>query len=363
MMLRILGLSSFLLLTAHGIVVAQAPRPAACRSVSFAPTSALPGWISSAVYVPGRDRVLTIDSSRNKLLLISSTGQVSKLENDTADRADLPALLAPTANGFLLKLVKSELLVLDSDLNLKSEEAVRMTASAAQAAVGPFYQWTVAGNSVVAYGSIRSPRYPEGYALGFLSLLLPGTGSPETFWPFPHSRFYSLGYQYLASLGKTAYFLALDKTAMLYRMTPGSSPEALPNAVPAAFRTPPTLKTQMQGPADAPALFSELERQTMLAGLYGGPDGYLYLLARRPASPGRTDWLLYQIDPADNKIRGLGHLRSAAKHLTVVPSANAWYFIERGEVTPNGRQDIHSMIVVPSSRFAEMSLAGIDLCP
>ena len=59
----------------------------------------------------------------------------------------------------------------------------------------------------------------------------------------------------------------------------------------------------------------------------------------------------------------LGHLRSNAKHLTVVPSPGTWYFFERGEVEPSGRQDIHSMIAVPSKRLAAMTAAGIDLCP
>ena len=42
------------------------------------------------------------------------------------------------------------------------------------------FQWTVAGNVMVAYGSIRSPHFPERHVLGFLRLLLTDiSGRPE----------------------------------------------------------------------------------------------------------------------------------------------------------------------------------------
>ncbi|MBV8203075.1 MAG: hypothetical protein JOZ15_20865 [Acidobacteria bacterium] len=237
-----------------------------------------------------------------------------------------------------------------------------MAATAAQPGLGPFSQWTVAGNSIVAYGSVRSPRYPEGFALGFLRLRVPGSGAPDAFWPFPQHRFYRIGYPYVASVGQTAYFLAMSQTATLNQIAPNGNPVPLPEALPSEFRTLPTLTSKMTGPADAPALFAELERATMPAGLYGTANG-LYLLARRPASTGGTDWLLFQVGAEGTKIRGLGYLRSAAKHLTVVPSPKEWYFFERGDVELTGRQDIRSMVVVPSTRLAAMTAQGIDLCP
>jgi hypothetical protein len=362
--MRSCGLLCSLLLALPNLGLAQPPKPAAeCRSLPLGPIR--PGWISSAVYVPSLDRLLVVDSSLNRLLLVSGTGQVAKLENEAARRAALPALLAPTGSGFLLKVLDPGLLELDGSLNVVSEGKVRETATATQPGVGHFYQWTVAGNAIVAYGSIRSPHFQEGYSLGFLRLHLADlTGRPEMLLPFPNLRFYSIGYPYLASLGPTTYFLAMDQKAILYRVSEGGKPVAVPLAgLPAELEQVPILKSRMTGPATAPALYEELEAQTMPAGLYGGPDGFLYLLARRPDGPGRTDWSLYQIDPAGNKIRGLGHLRSNAKHLTVVPSARTWYFFERGDVEPSGRQDIHSMIAVPSTRLAAMTAAGIDLCP
>ncbi|HLX10960.1 MAG TPA: hypothetical protein VKY89_24150 [Thermoanaerobaculia bacterium] len=86
---------------------------------------------SSALYVPNLDRVLVVDSSLNRLLLVSGTGQVEKLENAAARRAALPALLAPAGGGFFLKLVDPGLLELDGSLNLVSEHAGSNAANGA----------------------------------------------------------------------------------------------------------------------------------------------------------------------------------------------------------------------------------------
>jgi hypothetical protein len=76
-----------------------------------------------------------------------------------------------------------------------SEHTVRETAAAAEPAVDSFFQWTVAGNVMVAYGSIRSPHFPERHVLGFLRLLLTDiSGRPEMLLPFPDLRFYSIGF-------------------------------------------------------------------------------------------------------------------------------------------------------------------------
>lgn len=350
----LIALSSFLLL-----------RPAAgsgtpCRSVGL---STHPAWISSAVFVPALQKILLVDPLLNRLLLVSPSGQTTRLDNPATERAALPALLAPLADGFLLKPVGPTLFFLDKALNLVSESGLGRGAAGARSALGPFYQWTVAGRTIIAYDSLRAANLPGGYELGFLRL--PATnppGRPEMLLPFPNGDFYTLSYQYLAALGPVAYFVAMDRTATIYRVPPGAAPVALTDAVPEGFREVPTLHTQTHGPSDTPALYAELERATIPAGLYGGPDGFLYLLARRPVAGG-TEWSIFQIDAAGNKIRGLGHLRSAAKHLTVVPSPDAWYFIERGDIEPSGRQEIGSMIAVPSARLTGLTAAGADLCP
>lgn len=336
---------------------------AACRSV---PLSLHPGWISSAAFVPALQKILVVDSSLNRLLLVSPDGETTKISGTLADRAKLPALVVPAEDGFLLKLVEPTLLVLDNDLKLREETKLQRSAAPKAFTVGSLYQWTVAGRAVLAYGSLRSPSLPRGYELGFLRFPASGgvPGRPEMLLPFGNGDFYVLGYQYLASLGSTGYFLAMDRKAVLYKVPPGAAPVARPNAVPTAFRDLPKLQAQMTGPADAPALYAELEQRTMPAGLYGGADGFLYLLTRQPGHvAGMTDWTIYRIDAEGNRILGSGHLHSAAKHLTAVPAKDAWYFFERGEVAPTGGQSIGSMIVVPNARLTQLGPSSADLCP
>jgi hypothetical protein len=331
-----------------------------CQRVGLLPVTAQPKWVSSAVFVPTLDKVLLVDPTANALLVVSKAGETATLDKPVTARADQPALLVRTDDGFLLKLVGSTLLSLDRDLNLQRTTVLPRLASPSQPVAGPFYQWTVAGNSIVAYSSLRSQ---QGYTLGFLRLpSADPTGRPEMLKPSPNVDFYGLGYPYLTSLGAVAYFLSMEGTVELYKVPPEGKPVLLPKGVPAAFQTVPTLHSQANVPGDVPALYAEIERQTMPVGLYGGPDGFLYLLTRKPTGTGSTDWSMYRID-AEGVVRGVGHLKTVAKNLTVVPSATTWYFIERGDVAKNGRENIASMIEVPSSRLTELTTAGGEVCP
>jgi hypothetical protein len=332
-----------------------------CR---FEPLSIKSGWISSAAYVPALHRILLVDSSLNRLLLVSPNGEAAKVEGVLAERAALPALIAPTAGGFLLKLIGPTILSLDPALKLLAMSDLKRAAGSST--VSSVYQWTPVGSSVLAYGSVRSPSFVEGYKLGLLRFPAAAgvLSRPKLLLPFANSTFYMLGYQYLASIGSTGYFLAMDKQATLYKVPAGRSPVALLNAVPTRFRALPSLKTKMTGPVNGPALFRELEGATMPAGLYGGADGFLYLLTRQPGRPmGTTDWTIYRFDAEDKRFVGHGRLRTSAKHLTAVPGPDAWYFFERGDVALTGRQTLGSMIVVPNARLTSIGNAGGEICP
>jgi hypothetical protein len=345
------------LVTAANVVVA---RPAAtCQRVAFSPVE--PGWISSAVFVPARDRLLLVDASRSKLLLASTTGETTFLTGAAAEHAEMPALLATMGDGFLLKLVKPTLLSLDKNLALRNELQLRTAGSAQQPVAGPFYQWTVAGPSIVAYGSIRAQH---DYTLGFLRLPASDeTAPPEMLKPFTANDFYAVGYQYLTAIGSTAYFLAMGDTVELNKVPAGLKPVLLPmKGLPADFQRLSPIRKEANSPGDFRALYQELEGKTMPVSLQAGVDGSLYLLTRRPAGTGATTWEIYRIS-AEGVVQGFGRLATKAKHVTVVPSAATWYFIERGEVDSGGHQKIGSMLEVPSGRLSGMTQTGGEVCP
>jgi hypothetical protein len=357
LMLAILAASSALQAAPAG-----AAGQAECREVALAMR---PGWISSATYVPALHKVLVVDSAMNRLLLVGEDGQVTSLADpEVAKRAKLPSLVAPTPEGFALKLVDPEILTFDTELRLRgAPKSLAAAGGPGRPAVGSISQWTVAGRSIVAYGSLRSPSFPQGYELGFIRAPLDGRAPAEMLQRFDDNSYYVLGYQYVAAIGPVAYFLRLGGEATLFAAAPSRKPVAVPNPLPPPFRVVPKLQTPFEGPGDAPAHYAEVERLTIPAGLYGGPDGFLYLLTRQPGkAAGETDWSLYRLNAADGKVLGKGELRTKAKHLTVVPAPDAWYFFERGEPDTIGRQPIGSMVVVPSARLTRTTLAGGALC-
>jgi hypothetical protein len=333
------------------------------------PLSIPPAWISSAVFVPSLQRILVVDSALNRLLLFTESGQGTVITNpEVSQAAKLPALIAATENGFVLKLVGRDVVTFGPDLRLAAQKKSLVAAApGGQGTLGSIYQWTVAGPSIVAYGSIRSASFPDGYQLGFLRTPLPDhPGVTEMLMPFEDGSYYVYGNQYLSSVGSTAYFLRLDKTATLFKAPAGArAPVPLANAVPEPFRTVPTLKVKMTGPADAPAAYEELESLKIPVGLCTGPDGFLYLLTRQPAKlAGRTDWWLHRIDPEDGRVTGKAHLPTSAKHLTVVPGPDRFFLFERGDVSPIGSQVIKSLISVDAAAVVEHATPeGTEVCP
>lgn len=334
------------------------------------PLSIPPAWISSAVFVPSLQRILVVDSALNRLLLFTEGGQGTVIpDREIAQAAKLPSLVAATANGFVLKLVGRDVVTFGPDLRLAAQsKSLVAAAPGGQGTLGSIYQWTVAGPSIVAYGSIRSANFPDGYQLGFLRTPLPDhPGVTEMLMPFEDGTYYVYGNQYLSSVGSTAYFLrmGMGKRATLFKVPPGASePVPLENAVPDLFRGVQTLKVKMTGPADAPAAYAELEKLKIPAGLCTGPDGFLYLLTRQPGKlAGRTDWWLHRIDPEDGRVTGKAHLPTNAKHLTVVAGPDRFFLFERGDVNPIGSQVIKSLISVDASVVEHASLEGTEICP
>ena len=200
-------------LAAHGATTAASENSGqpACQRV---PLATHPKSISSATYVPALRKILVVDPVMNRLLLFGEDGAATPLADPAvAARAKLPALVAATSQGFVLKLVNSEILTFDNELHLQGE-ARSLASGNVDPTLGAVVQWTVAGDSIVAYGSVRSPSFPKRSEVGFLRTPLVGDGRAEMVLPFPQSNYYLLGYQYLATVGQTAYFLGMGEKVL-----------------------------------------------------------------------------------------------------------------------------------------------------
>jgi hypothetical protein len=139
----------------------------------------------------------------------------------------------------------------------------------------------------------------------------------------------------------------MDEKPVIYKAARGRRPLPL-DAFPTDYQQAPKLMSPMDGPRDAAQLFKEIEGLTIPVGLYG-KKSMLYLLTRRPAGNGKTVWSIFQIDPKEDRVTGEVILPTQAHHVSIVPSPQAWYVIERGEVRDMGTQEISTMLEIPVS--------------
>ncbi|HVR06704.1 MAG TPA: hypothetical protein VMW75_01540 [Thermoanaerobaculia bacterium] len=335
----------------------QAP----CSRVMLQPP---PAWLSSALWVPSAGKILAVDTALNRVLLYAPSGHGTVVID--SQQGKLPALLATSEEGILLKMVGRDVVRLDESFRPAEEHSVLKDAVSDVGSVGSIYQWS-GDHSILAYGSIRSPKLPDGYELGFLRIPVSPSGArTEMLMRYADGDYYRLGYQYLATLGTTGYFVRMaPQKAELFAVDADSTrPRLLPNAIPPAFRTPPKLEGSMTGPADAPKFYAQLEGFSIPTGLYAGADGLLYLLTRQPGvAAGVTDWSIYRIDPARDRVLNGVSLPTHAKHLSVVVAPSAFYFFERGELSPFGSQRIPSLVAIGAELIARGAPAGSTVCP
>ncbi len=175
--------------------------------------------------------------------------------------------------------------------------------------------------------------------------------------------YYVLGYQYLASLGRTAFFLDMDHgVARLFAVPARGLPRELKGAVPPEIREVPPIDSPMRGPADAPALFARLAQLRLATGIYGGRDGSIYLLGREPTPGGESVWWLFRISAQTGALMGKALLPTRAQHLSIVTSPESFYLIERGPVNPSGRQEIDTMVAVPVTLLEQAHPEGTEVC-
>ncbi|MFY9819777.1 MAG: hypothetical protein WAM82_00240 [Thermoanaerobaculia bacterium] len=326
--------------------------PLKCNRVTFQKP---PLWISGAAGTDDGSGLLVVDPFRNQLVSYDSQGgsQTVSAPHLKSAKDFLPARIAKTAGGFLLETADGSLVGLDKQLRVTRESTLTQK-SLTEEHVGSLYQWTLAGDKLVGFGTLT--KTGQSYELGFLRAPLQPSGQVEMLKPFANGDFYLLGYSYLATLGDDVYFVLMDKHPAIYRVSPGSAKVEKLKSFPAEYQILPDFQTPPpKGPKSAPARYAELETFTMPAGLYA-QDGILYLLTRKPDGPAATAWWVYKIDPRKDVILGRMKLPTSANHLLIVPTAENWFAIERGRVEEKQRQQIQSMVVLPSAAISSLSV-------
>ncbi|HEX2253972.1 MAG TPA: hypothetical protein VHQ65_11950 [Thermoanaerobaculia bacterium] len=159
--------------------------------------------------------------------------------------------------------------------------------------------------------------------------------------------FYRLGGRHLAVAGGEVYFLRQSEPPAIVRLAEGA-PQAL-EAFPAGFERLPRLPPARGREAVVP-LFGALAAAPGAVALAGHGD-HLFLLTRRPVEGG-TRWTLHRIDPAADRLTASWDLPVRSSHLTMVPGAEWWAFLERGPVTAAAAQELAGVLLVPARQLA-----------
>lgn len=324
-----------------------------------------PKWITSgAAWDSENQRLLMVDPVSDRVVSYNLLGERDTIPSLSSQLH--PVKIARASDGFLLELADGAMLNLDRRLAVTDRKfAVKLPPAAAKTSL---FQWSSsAPNSLTAFAAV-SGKVEDETRYGFfgaqgnsgLRLLLPADKHQKDF--------FLLGYPYIASTAGETFFLSMAKHPALYRVKNGKA-EKLIDALPREYAVRPDFSTpKMTGAPSAVARLAELETFSIPAGLYA-QDGYLYLLAREPASSGKTTWWLYQIDPAGSgSVLGRVRLPTNAHHLTVIPTPDrGWMLIERGRAgldssrPPNQVQTVGPVVVV--SNAAIRSLTILASCP
>jgi len=316
-----------------------------------------PRWISSAAFIASLNKIALVDPLRNELLLVNPQGQSRDYKGadlGVPAAAMTPAIVNSSKEGLELSMVDQQLHWYDSNLKpLRSQNLTKSSASSRGKIMGT-YSSILAGDHFFSVGAVR---WDGKLHLGFFRVPVADPSSFEFLAEIPAPDYYVLGHQYIASLGGTDYALLMSKHPMIlefprqgrmrsFEIFPGSDTKFDIEA----------LKSEAAGNSSDQAMYREIEGLSLPAGLYGGKDGFLYLLTREPEN-GATAWQLFQIDPAQRKIIGEPmRLPTSTNHLSVVVGSASWYFIEKGPVLSSGSQEIKSMLEIKSSDISKHAI-------
>jgi hypothetical protein len=358
-------------------VAALASSPLAAQTCAPVVPSLRPNWTVSGAWDADGQNLYLIDAGANKILRYSPTGRALGPVTGAVSAALgglYPRVLRNLGSDLLLEVFHGKMIQLDRSfvpvspmrtmVADHSSEAVR-----AGATVETLWLWEPAGDQdLITCSDVKETSGLAGqkvdWRIAFLRIPL---ANPAHFtvlgggWDFrdPINLFCRLGLPYAAALGDTAFILAMEESPRIYRNEKGSADLEPLEAKPPSFGRRPDLP-ESPTKLDYHDLMQSVEQAKMPAGLFGWKND-LYVLNRKPAGDGSTQWSISKIDPRQDRLVGTAPLRSNAHHLTVIPGPDQWAFVEKGVANGLGDQEVESLFFVPASAFTNLR-DGIPLC-
>ncbi len=272
-----------------------------------------------------------------------------------------PVAISTLPSGFLLMDVHRPVW-LDAGLQpLRTIDphALRMTPAGR---LDTFWSWSVAGDMLYAISDIRLAD--DKWQFAFVAASLRDLTRFRVLREIPLSDrqeidFYPWRHRQVAVVDGAAFFLAMTAPP---RILVDGDPRRWLRAV-SADMTRPALPLS-QGLRNLATKFALYEKSAGPVGIYGF-DHRLYLLTRHPAATAGTVWTLQQIDPRTDRLERIFTLPTTANHLVLAPGPLAWAVIEEGPVGEGAEQDVHHLLLIPTSQLTSArgsAATPLDLC-
>jgi hypothetical protein len=330
-----------------------------------------PKWISTVERNPASGELLIADP-KNRSLLAYDT-KVNKMSEVRLSGEIPPASVTKVQGGFLIKY-RDDASIIGLDKKPIMTVNLRNTKAGGPTGLGSLYSnWITRGSTFVGYGSVvradlTTQEYnpARGFQLGFVRGTVTASSGQfrniELLEPTEDNNFYSLGFPYFAANDDGIFYVRMagDQSSIVRvnENAVGDAAREPIRAFPEGFRTIHKLKTENVGPSSTAARYAEIEKSTMVVGLFG-QGKFIYALTRRPDGE-KTEWSLFQIDPKNPKTTGEVRLPTTAHHLSVVPGPDYWYLFERGEVKGWGDQRIDTLVRIPRAWIAEPAASPLN---
>jgi hypothetical protein len=336
-------------------------RPASGANCTTETLQIQPQWLSTLAFNPATDELLIADPKAELLLVYDSrTGEIARRPVKSL------ASLTRIDGGFLVETDGAPKVI-------RERNTMRLHAAAATArpdeTFSLYANWATTGSTFAGFGSLGGvdaarppdPRVPQrGFKLGFLRGKVtadsPSFRAVELLYETERNDFYLLGFPYFAATDDGLFVVRMDEEEACISRVAQSGKPGLPRlkAFPEGFRTIPPVSSKM------PVVdrFEQIERSTMAAGLYGQGQ-YLYLLTREPIGDA-TQWLLHQILPGESKPRSAVRLPTTASFLSIAVGPREWFLVERSKVRGWGKQDIKTLVRVPTAWISSPATSPLN---
>jgi hypothetical protein len=315
-----------------------------------------PLWLNSGRWAPD-GTLLLADVMRGTLLRYLPTGEFAgAIGRQQVTTLQHPSSLQTAGPATVIKDLGGHFIVVEQGYRAsRSWNLLPGGVGGGRNQLRSIYTWSLMGQYMLAFGDLRlaDGTWRSAYVRIPLS-------APEKFEILqslaptdPTRGFYLLGYPSTANLDTTGYFLSREERPAIY--------EVPSRELSLRLRRICVLPRGLSGSSwrsssvSLVARYSAMQETFSPTALYAWGK-HLFVLVHRPVRlverEGIGQWFLAKIDPRTGSFMGGVFLPTRAQHLTLVPGASFWALIEKGPVRAAGRQEIPSMVLIPTTWIA-----------